>query len=291
MTLLLESNGWDRKTRQPSRIPPSGSCDTAVHIYGRPGSSRLSPNRTYEPPEALLEDLENVHNTLGISRAVLIQPTIYDDDHSVLLSALAHDSSRYRGVALVDEQTSDDTLVSWNRSGVRGARFNFLSSLNIDWNPRKFKACVDRTTALGWVTLVHGTVDELLDRADMLLQVNGPVVVDHMAHWNIVDDPVGGLKHRRLCELLQTPNFWIKLSNGDRFSHVGVPFDDVVALGESFASLVPDRAIWATDWPHILYKGNVPNDADLLELLYRYAPDDKVLERILVSNPKKLFGF
>jgi 2-pyrone-4,6-dicarboxylate lactonase len=34
-----------------------------------------------------------------------------------------------------------------------------------------------------------------------------------------------------------------------------------------------------------------PNDADLLELLYRYAPDEAELRKILVTNPAKLFGF
>jgi len=29
----------------------------------------------------------------------------------------------------------------------------------------------------------------------------------------------------------------------------------------------------------------------LLELLYRYAPDEAQLRRILVTNPAKLFGF
>jgi predicted TIM-barrel fold metal-dependent hydrolase len=34
-----------------------------------------------------------------------------------------------------------------------------------------------------------------------------------------------------------------------------------------------------------------PNDADLLELLYRYAPDETERRKILVENPAKLFGF
>jgi 2-pyrone-4,6-dicarboxylate lactonase len=34
-----------------------------------------------------------------------------------------------------------------------------------------------------------------------------------------------------------------------------------------------------------------PNDADLLELFYRYAPDAEERRRILVHNPAKLFGF
>jgi len=34
-----------------------------------------------------------------------------------------------------------------------------------------------------------------------------------------------------------------------------------------------------------------PDDADLLELLYRYAPGEAELRKILVTNPAKLFGF
>jgi predicted metal-dependent phosphotriesterase family hydrolase len=34
-----------------------------------------------------------------------------------------------------------------------------------------------------------------------------------------------------------------------------------------------------------------PNDADLLELMYRYAPDEAMVRKIMVDNPAKLFGF
>ena len=34
-----------------------------------------------------------------------------------------------------------------------------------------------------------------------------------------------------------------------------------------------------------------PNDADLLELLYRYARSEAELRRILVDNPSRLFGY
>lgn len=34
-----------------------------------------------------------------------------------------------------------------------------------------------------------------------------------------------------------------------------------------------------------------PNEADLLELVYRFAPDEALLRRILVDNPATLFGY
>ena len=68
-------------------------------------------------------------------------------------------------------------------------------------------------------------------------------------------------------------------------------YDDTVELAQAFIAAAPDRAIWATDWPHILYRGKVPNDADLIELLFRFAPDADARQKILVDNPAKLFGF
>jgi hypothetical protein len=56
-----------------------------------------------------------------------------------------------------------------------------------------------------------------------------------------------------------------------------------------FLEAAPDRAIWGTDWPHTHYQGTMPNDADLLELLYRFAPDLETQTNILVRNPERLF--
>ena len=49
--------------------------------------------------------------------------------------------------------------------------------------------------------------------------------------------------------------------------------------------------IWGTDWPHVLYDGAMPNDADLVELFFRCAPDPALRQQILVNNPAVLFGY
>ena len=38
-------------------------------------------------------------------------------------------------------------------------------------------------------------------------------------------------------------------------------------------------------------KDNIPEDADLLDLLLDWAPDDATRRKILVDNPAELFGF
>lgn len=53
-------------------------------------------------------------------------------------------------------------------------------------------------------------------------------------------------------------------------------------------------SVWCApnlDWPHPVSVKQPPNDADLLELMFRFANDQAELEQILVHNPAKLFGF
>lgn len=61
---------------------------------------------------------------------------------------------------------------------------------------------------------------------------------------------------------------------------------------QAYVAAAPDRTLWATDWPHVHYaKKSVPNDADLLGLLYRYVPDPASRYKVLVDNPARLYGF
>jgi 2-pyrone-4,6-dicarboxylate lactonase len=66
---------------------------------------------------------------------------------------------------------------------------------------------------------------------------------------------------------------------------------DVVPFAESFLAAAPDRAIWSTDWPHVQYRRPMPNDAELLEFLFRVAPGARLRHKVLVDNPARLHGF
>ena len=94
-----------------------------------------------------------------------------------------------------------------------------------------------------------------------------------------------------MLELLSKGNFWVMLSLGEKTSKAGPPWDDVIPIARAYIDAAPDRCVWASDWPHPVSVVQPPNDADLLELLYRYAPDEAELQKILVTNPAKLFGY
>ena len=74
-------------------------------------------------------------------------------------------------------------------------------------------------------------------------------------------------------------------------SAIGPPtYADATKVAQEFVRAVADRAVWGSDWPHPGPEVH-PDDALLFDLLSVWAPDEKVRNRILVDNPKTLYGF
>jgi predicted TIM-barrel fold metal-dependent hydrolase len=231
-----------------------------------------------------------MHRTLGIERGVIVQATVHGTDHSILLDALANEPS-YRGVAIIDDSVSDQDLQKLHDAGVRGARFNFWKLLNIAPTPAVFERSIERIRQFGWHAKIHAVGSEWVELQDLLKKVSIPIVIDHMGHPHPGDSP-DHPAFKVIFDLLRRENWWIMISNGDRFSATDAPWDDVVPFGQKLAAAAPDRAIWCTDWPHVHYdKPKMANDGDILELLYRIAPDPVLRRKILVDNPERLFGF
>ena len=65
----------------------------------------------------------------------------------------------------------------------------------------------------------------------------------------------------------------------------------MIPLARALIETAPERVVWGSDWPHPISTKQPPNEADLLELLYRIAPDAATLHKILVDNPARFFGF
>ncbi len=281
---------WDRQTRIPSRLPPAGACDSQVHVYGDPARYPVRPGTAYDPPDATFDDVLTLHRTLGIERGLIVQATCYGTDHRLLIEALARGEGRYRGCAIIDDSVSGKELLRLHEAGVRGARFNFAKALKIAITPESFKRSVERIAELGWFAKIFTLEDEFAEYAPLFEALRLPVVVDHM----------GGLDFGKglhqpgmeiILKFLKKGNWWVMVSSGDRHSITGFPWSDAIPFARSFIDAAPDRVVWGTDWPHVIYDGKMPNDTDLLELFYRYAPEDELRRQILVENPARLFGF
>ncbi len=280
---------FERQTREPNPLPPPGSCDCAIHVFADPTRYPPSAKRSYETPAATLEDEQRVHRTMGIDRAVIVQATIYGTDHRLLIDTLTG-RANYRGVAIIDDTVSDRELARLNDAGVRAARFNFAKFLGIVPDTKDFQRSVGRIKELGWHIKIFGEFEEFVEHVSFLSASGMAVVIDHMARVHFdrgLDQP----NFKFVLDLLRNENWWMLISNGERHSTREYPWDDTVPFARALIEAAPDRALWGTDWPHVRYMKQMPNDADLLELFYRYVPDLALRKQVLVDNPARLYGF
>src|SRR3990170_770072 len=95
--------GPDFNPRSPRLKLAPRSCDTHAHIMGPKARYKYSPARIYTPPDCLLPDYLHMLDTLGVERAVLVQPSVYGTDNTAMLEAMEAAGGRLRGVAVVAE--------------------------------------------------------------------------------------------------------------------------------------------------------------------------------------------
>jgi 2-pyrone-4,6-dicarboxylate lactonase len=285
---------FDRNTRAPRIPPPPDSCDTHMHVYG--DAARYPAQKTnhlYSTPDARLGDYLKMRRTIGFARSVFVQPTIYGTDHSFFKDTLraVGDVENFRGVALVDDTLSDAALEELHGLGVRCARFIFRANLGMRPSLESFRRSLARVKELGWFVKIFGMAQDAVDLADELRKIEVTAVIDHM--WRLVPgDPVSAQAFGLVRELLQSENWWVQISNGDRSSLQPEGWSDVVTYGRALYEAAPDRCIWGSDWPHAEYrKPSVPNDGALVDLLSDYLPDEESRTKVLVTNPARLFGF
>ena len=284
---MSEFPDFNPNTRKPNVAPPPKSWDAQIHVFGDPARYPAASARIYDPPKGTFEDAQRMHRALGIEHAVIAQATIYGTDHRLLLDVL-EGQKNYVGVAIIDDSVSDEELMRFHDAGVRGARFNFAKFLGIAPSAATFRRSIDRITELGWFVKIHADGEELVEHADLFQPLTIPVIIDHLGHLDFskgFDQPGFAL----IMELLERDNWWMMISNGDRFSLQGFPWDDSIPFAQAFLEAAPDRTIWSTDWPHVRYRPKMPNDADLLELLYRCVPDAELRRKVLADNPARIF--
>ncbi len=277
--------------RQPSKAPPKGAIDGQFHVFGPPERYPVRPGAAYEMPTATWQAAQRMHRALGIERGVIVQATTYGADHRVVLDALAALGPGYKACANVAAlvEKDDAYIAKLAQAGVGGARFT-RGGLGICVGGPEFERAIGRVRELGWYIKVQPEVGGFIEQAPTFEKLDVPVVIDHMGR----PDPAKGRADpslAKLVELLKRPNFWVMLSLGEKISKAGAPWDDAIPVARACIEAAPDRVIWGSDWPHPISKKPPPNDAELIELLYRYAPDAATLQAILVDNPARLFGF
>jgi predicted TIM-barrel fold metal-dependent hydrolase len=276
-----------KTTPHPSFRVPDGACDAHCHVFGPGAVFPYAPNRRYTPEDAPKEALAALHARLGVSRAVIVQASCHGTDNRAMLDAIASDPARYRGVAIADDTFSERDFDDLHAAGVRGVRFNFVKHLGGAPDLDLFHRVLDRVQPLGWHVVLHLDAPDIIPLSDMIRRLPLPFVIDHMGRV----DSSAGLDQppfRALLELARMETCWIKVCGAERIS--APPYERAIPFARALVEAAPDRVLWGTDFPHPNLN-HVAEEADLVDLVPRFALSGDEQRLLLVDNPARLYQF
>lgn len=277
-------------------------CDSHIHIVGPTDRYPQVLERTYLADVASLKQIESVSATRAIRRYVIVQPSFYGTDNSLLLETLSTLAGRGRGVVVIDPRAiSARVLSDMSGQGVRGLRLNLYSPLR-EKAPlaERFAAIAELAQELSWHIEVIAPIKMLAENSTLLGSSRAPVVIDHFGVFT--GHTPEQAEGRMLLGLLAMPHVWMKLSAPYRVSADALATKPDQAWLKAILATAPDRCVWGSDWPH-----TPPHDqqmgsavvAPYRNLRYETLVDDfvtvvgsaELAERILSDNSTRLYEF
>ena len=284
----------DPEPRPPSFAVPPGACDCHAHICGPQDRYGYIPERIYTPPDALLPAYDALLSALGVTRAVLVQPSFHGTDNRAMLAAMRASSRPMRGVAVLADDVGERELAILHEAGVRGARLNIVDvkTGKGELPLASIRRLAERIAPFGWHIEFLMHVDECPDLDRMLAGLPVEVVFGHLGYVR-ADKGVTAPGFQALLRLLRDGKAWVKLTGPYRISLGGLPHADTNAFADALVAAAPDRLVWGSDWPHVKAAWDIPmpNDGDLMDLLAIWVPDPAVRHKVMVDNPERLYGF
>jgi 2-pyrone-4,6-dicarboxylate lactonase len=266
----------------PAFAMPAGACDAHFHVF-EPGYPHVS-DPLYTFPDGTAGQYLRMTEVLGIERMVLVQPTFYGTDNSLLADVCKRLGRRCGGVVRIEEDASDAELDYFHELGVRAIRLDLFARAR--WPTAEITGYVRRmaarATPRGWHLQFYTPGTIVRDLLPFLADLADTFVIDHMGYLTEPDPDF----ESRLLDLLRQGSCWIKLSGAYRVAK-DRPLSHVAPLGRALVAARPDRLIWGSDWPHL--PDGQRDTGEILNLLADWAPDEADRRAILVDGPERLF--
>ena len=281
---------------------PAGACDCHVHVFPDPARFPFWTGRGYTPPVATASDLLALQRSLHLDRVVIVTPSVYGTDNAATIDGMRElGSKRARGVAVIGPETTKAQIAAMDKAGIRGIRVNLESGGITD--PAAAAANLDAAVALikdtRWHMQIYARLSIIAALKDRMAALPMPAVFDHFAGAKAalgVNQP----GFDAVLGLVRSGKAYVKISGAYRASDEAPDFPNVAPLARALIDANPDRIVWGTDWPHPGPAGksatdvNQPipvDDGRLLNLLAEWAPNPATRQKILVTNPARLYGF
>ncbi len=236
-----------------------------------------------------LVQYQSVMDAYGVRHALLVGPNSgYGTDNRCLLDAIARGQGRFKGIAVVPNDTSRPELERLKAAGVVGVAFN-ATVHGVD-HYASTAGLLRMLADLDLFIQIQVEHDQLVPLAPMLEQSGARILIDHCGR----PTPGAGLEQpgfQALLALARTGRAAVKLSGYQKFSAEPPPYGDaqpfVHALIDAFTL---DACMWASDWPFLKATERL-DVGPLLRAVERLLPDPADRRRLLWDTPCRLFGF
>ena len=203
-----------------------------------------------------------------------------------------------RGVAVIDDKTTDAELDRLAALGFKGIRLN-LSTAGIN-DPKvateRFLAAAARVKSRNWHIQLNTTLPVIAAMKETLAASPVTLVFDHFGNAQ-EQRGVEQQGFADLVSLVKSGKAYVKISvtAGPREN-----YGHFKPLAQMLISANLDRILWGTNWPHPnSVNGSTERvtplwqvgDGLVFNLLPAWAPDAAVRKKILVDNPARLYEF
>lgn len=270
-------------TRAPKRSLPNGTVDTHFHVFRQ--DATLATPRSYTPQIRTLANWQAYARAVNVARGVLVQPSVYGFDNSVLMEAIAADPANLRGIVVLPAEVEPRLLRRLDERGVRGVRVNTRNKGGLSFST--VAALAARAAEIGWMLQFQLRPEQLDALAPLLSGIDCPVVLDHLG-FVALDAVDANRQVAKVQRLLDAPNVYAKLSAPYRLTQSPAH----AAFGSAARALLashPERLLWGSDWPHTELFDTVPDDADLIDKMHDWLGTSSAAQKVFVTNAHALF--
>ncbi|GEA59015.1 amidohydrolase family protein [Vibrio comitans] len=276
---------------RPKISVPEGACDAHHHIFD-PVKFEYKKSDTTNIPPATVASYRMLKKRFGFDRNVIVTPSAYGCDNRCTLDALAHMGESARAVIAIEQLPSRSELKVMHNLGVRGIRFAVTAQK--DFDEAFVRLCAKELASLGWHICFWISADLIVKFKAVFESLECQIVFDHRGQLPAEQ----GIEHpafELMKSLMQRDKAWVKISSAYQGSISGAPhYSDNIAIGRALVEACSERVLWGSDWPHpseYINKRDMPNDVAVLDLLAEQATSQQLIDRILVDNPARLYGF
>jgi len=224
--------------------------DSHLHVWSEDTETYPRSETPFPaPPELLLEYMDEA----GVDRAVFVLPNYYGYDNRYVVDVVQAYGGKFAGVGAVDPRVGvEDRLAELIEARVYSVRIRGTRETDAFCLPESeplWRAAAKLDVSITVLCGPH-QIALVMPMVERYPQVT--VVIDHFAGIT-VEQGMASAPFRTLMGLARFPNTYLKLSGlhywGDLY-----PFPRAQEhLKAAYLAFGPDRLIWGSDWPHIMF--------------------------------------